>query len=333
MKFSIRFADQIVGTLVISALVIVVVVVFLLGKSQRWFNHDYQYKTYFTSAAGISPNMAVQYKGFTIGNVEKIKLAEDDNVEVIFTIHEEHINRVREGSLVEVQVSPIGLGNSFLFYPGLGSELIPEGMVIPEINSREAKILIGKKLANIPESSDSIGNIMNNVNLLLDNINLAIAGSDETSIGRSLGNIETITSDITNVTDGLSGEIGGILNELGKVLSELELVIGDIGKLTAKINEPSGTVMSILDGGGPVYNDIKAALDALAGIIQNLEKISAFIPDQLPQLALVIGDLHPVLKKVEDVLISLTNNPLLKGGVPVHTETGPGAASPRNLEF
>ncbi|MDR2729990.1 MAG: MlaD family protein [Treponema sp.] len=333
MKFSIRFADQIVGTLVILALVIVVVVVFLLGKSQRWFNHDYQYKTYFTSAAGISPNMAVQYKGFTIGSVEKIKLAENDNVEVIFTIHEEHINRVREGSMVEVQISPIGLGNSFLFYPGLGSELIPEGMVIPEVNSREAKILMERKLSNIPESGDSIGNIMNNVNLLLDNINLAISGSDETSIGRSLGNIETITSDITNVTDGLSGEIGSILNELGKVLSELELVIGDIGKLTTTINEPAGTVMSILDGDGPVFTDIKKALDALAGIIQNLEKISAFIPDQLPQLALVIGDLHPVLKKVEDVLISLINNPLLKGGVPVHTETGPGAASPRNLEF
>jgi phospholipid/cholesterol/gamma-HCH transport system substrate-binding protein len=327
MKFSIRYADKIVGTLVILALVIVVIVVILLGRSNRWFSHDYQYKTYFTSASGLSPNMAVQYKGFTIGNVKKIMLAEDDNVEVIFTIHEEHINRVKEGSLVEMQISPIGLGNSFLFHPGLGSGFIQEGMVIPEVNSREGKLLISRKLANIPESSDSIGTIMNHVNMLFGNINAALEGTDETTIGRSLGHIETITSDVTKVTDSISGEID-------KLLIQVRLVVEDIEKLTFKISEPDSAVMSILDGDGPIYSDIKNLLSAITGIIQSLEKISVFIPDQLPQIALVIGDLHPVLKKVEDVLTSLTNNPLLKGGVPpVPSETGPGAASPRNLEF
>lgn len=326
MKFSIRHADKIVGVLVILAIVIVIVAVLFLGRSQRWFSHDYQYYTYFPSGAGLSPNMAVQYKGFTIGNVKKIILAENDNVEVFFSIHEEYISRVKEGSLVEVQISPIGLGNSFFFYPGLGSEFIPEGMLIPEINSKEAKALIDRKLATVPESSDSIGNIMNNVTLLLGNINAALAGTDETSIGRSLGNVETITSDFTVVTGSLSVEIE-------KLLTRVRLILEDLEELTTKISEPSGTVMSILDGDGPVYSDIKDLLDAVTGIIQNLEKISAFIPDQLPQLALVISDLHPVLKKVEDVLTSLTNNPLLKNGVPVPTETGPGAASPRNLEF
>jgi phospholipid/cholesterol/gamma-HCH transport system substrate-binding protein len=356
MKFSIRFADQIVGAFVILALIIVVFVVVMIGRSQRWFANDSQYRTYLPSANGLSLNMEIQYKGFSIGRVKNIKLTEErrertrerenerereregerERVEVTFTIFNEHNHRVVEGSLVEVSVSPIGLGSSFIFYPGKGTEHIPEDGFVPEIGSRAAQRLISRGIADKPDTGDNIGNIINQVNTLLETINLSLAGSrgaDRLTLGRTLLNVEEITGNISTLTRSLDSEISAILTDIKPVIDGIPPILKNVEGLTDKISDPSGTVMSILDAEGPVYQDITDLLDAITGIIQNLERISEFVPDQLPQVAVLISDLHPTLKAAEEVLVSLTNNPLLKGGVPKPKETGPGAATPRDLEF
>jgi phospholipid/cholesterol/gamma-HCH transport system substrate-binding protein len=320
MKFSIRFADQIVGALVILALAILVVVVFMLGKTQRWFVSDAQYVTYFTSASGISSNMAVKYKGFTIGHVKKLSLSDDDRVEIIFTIFEEYTHRVTEGSLVGVQESPIGLGSSFNFYPGRGKEPIPPGGIIPEVTSPEAQIYIKRGMADTPKSSDSIGNIVNqvsetleNVNMILETVNKSLAGEDgEPALGPIIKNIEQTTEDITMITGTLS--------------EQLDPLIKNIESLTAKLSDPQGAVMSILGAEGPLYKGI----ESIADIIENLNKTSEFIPAQLPQVAVAISELNIILRQVQDLLVSIANNPLLKGGIPEHNETGPAGANPRN---
>ena len=50
MKFRIRFADKIVGFFIIAALVALVFIIFMLGRSHRRFRRDYEYLAYFESA-------------------------------------------------------------------------------------------------------------------------------------------------------------------------------------------------------------------------------------------------------------------------------------------
>jgi len=329
MKFSIRFADQIVGALVIFALAVLIFVVFMLGRSQRWFTHDLRYTTYFKSASGLSNNMAIQYKGFTIGHVKKIALTDIDNVEVSFTIFEEYANKIREGSLVEVQVSPIGLGNSFIFYPGRGTELIPEGMEIPEISSEKAKQIIAAGMVERPETSDGISNILSQVPVILnelttlfDTVNISLSGSEgaeDLTLGQILLNFEATTAGLTNLANTLSEDLSPILNNLQVVTDQLA--------------DPSGTVMSVLESDGPIYSNLVEAISSLAGIIENLEKTSEILPAQLPQVGVLISDLNNTLRSAQDILVAVANNPLLKGGIPERKETGPGAVSPRDLEF
>jgi len=365
MKFSIRFADQIVGVLVILGLAILIAVVFLLGRSQRWFTRDFQYITHFNSAAGLSPNMAVQYKGFTMGRVQKIQLTEADTVEVIFTIFQEYNHRVKEGSIVEVNVSPIGLGSSFVFHPGKGALLQERASkdphdwaVIPEINSSRAREYIRSGLASRPEASDSISNIINQVNMLLETINVSLggsSGSEAPALGQIVTNVEEVTANLAVLVQSISDQItpilanietitGDVSDQLPPILTNVETLTDDLStqinpilsnveKLTDQIAEPSGTVMSILDSGGPIYSDLVELLDSVTGILRSLEKVVDFVPGQLPQVALLLSNVQSTLVEVEKVVISLTNNPLLKGGVPVIRETGPGAVSPRNLEF
>ena len=350
VKFSIRFADKIVGSLVILALAILVVVIFMVGRNQRWFAHDIQYVTYFSSASGLSPNMAVYYRGFTIGNVKKIKL-KDDSVEVLFTIHEEYAHRVTEGSVVEVQVNPIGLGSTFLFHPGKGMVKHDEGDVIPEINSAQARLLTAEGLVNRSETTNDITNIISRVNILLETIDAVLTGSrgaEDLAIGQIVKNLE---ESLETINIALSGSDGAEDLALGQIVKNLETtttgltslartlsaqlspIMGNLDTVAAQLSDPSGTVMSILDVDGPVYTNLTSAMNSIASIIENLDRTSEFIPAQLPQIGVMIADLNIALRTAQDVLTAIANNPLLKGGIPQHRETIPGGTNPRNLDF
>jgi len=344
MKFSIRFADKIVGTLVIFALVIFIFVIFMIGSSQRWFVRDIPYKTYFNSASGLSRNMAIQHKGFTIGNVKNFVLTENDSVEVLFTIFQQYQNLVKEGSVVEIQISPIGLGNSFNFYPGRGAALIPEGEIIPEINSWHARQLMAQGLVDRQETSvDNVNVILSQTRTILESVNTAFTGSGEAEnlpLGNILRNIELTSAELANITRSLSTQLNPIINNIEMVSRNISDPSGSVmsffdnmESVSERISDPSGAVMAILDSDGPVYSDLTAALDSIAGIIDNLERTSDFIPSQLPQVAIMITDLNVALRTAQDVLTALSNNPLLRGGIPRRVETGPGGASPRDLEF
>jgi len=306
MKFSIKYADIIVGTLALLALAILVFVIIMLGSNQRWFARDYEYTTYFSSATGLNINMSVQYKGFTIGHVKKFWLNENDEVEVIFTIYKEENHRVKKGSMVELQVSPIGLGNSFVFHPGNGPGE-PDGGFIPEINSEAANILIQGMFANPIESNDSINNIISQVNITLDTINKAITGSDSDN-----------------------PEIGKIISNINDLTMQLKDTFINIDSFTEKVLDPSSSVMSFLDPSNSIYTDITLSLDSVTGILGNLERTSDFMPSQVP---LLIADLNKALRSLQDVLTAASNNPLLRRGVPEQRDSSPGGMNPRDLNF
>jgi phospholipid/cholesterol/gamma-HCH transport system substrate-binding protein len=311
MKFSIRFADKIVGSLVILALAILVVVVLMIGKGQRWFMKDYYYLSYFDSASGLSANMAVQYKGFTIGFIKKIKLADNDSVEVTFTIFEEHQHRVTEGSLVERRASPIGLGNSFIFYPGKGTKELDEWSVIPDITSEEATVLARAGLADKPETNDSIGNIISNV--------------------------EEITTDLKKITNDVSITLEPVLSDVrsivGDLTEQIAPIIANLEILSGQLSSPSGAVMTLLDEKGPLLDNISKTLNSISGVMKSLESTAEFIPTQLPQIMITISQLNSTLLEVQKTVQALNNNPLLKGGIPEVKESSPGSASTRDLEF
>jgi phospholipid/cholesterol/gamma-HCH transport system substrate-binding protein len=354
MKFRIRFADKIVGFFIIAALAVLVVVVFSLGRSQRWFRRDYRFLAYFESAAGLSPNMEVQYKGFPIGRVKSRRLAENDQVEAVILIYDTYIDRVREGSIVELQISPIGLGNSFWFHPGLGERRLEEDSVIPRAGTPEARSLVERGLASTPVPAGSVNLLLSQVNTLLEHLNSAAAevetalqGTNQTAIGRVVQSVESSLSGITGAAGGIANtaaDIGGVVNQayadldpiladVETLLSNLKAVSADLQTVSAQLAAPGGTVSSILDGSGPIYANLDASLASIAAILQNLEKTAAFIPPQLPQVARLIADLNQLLQGAEGLIVALRNNPLLKKGFPDEPQTQTTGTGARDVSF
>jgi len=327
MKFTIRFVDQVVGTLIILALGIIIFVIFMLGSNQRWFSRDYYFKTYFPSASGISQNMPVQYKGFTIGRVKSIQLVrgEDgiDKVEVRFSIFDTYIERVTKNSLVEISVSPIGAlgGNQFVFHPGPGSGKsdqieYEEDFIIYAVNSEEGKELVDNEIVQLSAKDDSINKIITSVGTTIDDIsklvkevNEALEGKDETKpLGRTMADIE-------------------------KLMEQLNPAMANINSLTERAANSNSSVAKILDSEERVYKDLTKSLTSITETLQHLEEVSDFVPKQLPQIARLINNLNSTLKQIDDVATAAKTNPLLKNGVPERKETKTGGSQTRDLEF
>jgi phospholipid/cholesterol/gamma-HCH transport system substrate-binding protein len=355
MKFRIRFADQIVGLFIILALASLVFTIVMLGRSQRWFAKDYSYHTSFPSAVGLGKNMAVLYKGFTIGNVQSFGLDENDQVEVVFKIQDLYVGRVKKGSMVELMVSPIGLGNQFLFHAGNGEDLLVSGDFVPAVGSTEARDLIRQGLADDPRHDDSISLLLNRASSVMDAVNRTLfqvneallTGTDATAIGRIVGGVdrtvaglETIPGTVNSTVDTVLKDVDELLADIDDVkrmldneLDRINPILANLNALTTELANPDGTVMTILDASGPIYLSLVDSLKSVSGILDNLDRTTAFIPGQMPALAGVITDLRVTLKTAEDVLVALTNNPLLRKGIPAKVEVQSSGTSPRDIQF
>ena len=331
MKFKIRFADQIVGFFIVFSLVSLGFVVVMLGRTQRWFAKDISFTTVLPSAGGLSKNMAVQYRGFTIGSVQDFHLNENDYVEVIFIIHEGYTDRVKYGSVVELMVSPIGLGNQFLFHPGIG-DVLEEGAFVPAVGTAQAREFIRQGLVTLPQRDDSINLLLSRANTIMDEVN-KVLGHVEVAIGEGTNDTE-----IGLIVGGLQRTLSGVErlpNEANRLISDLRFqinpILENLNTLSAELSSSDGLISTVLDTDGEVYTGLVGALGSLSGILASLDRTIAFIPTQLPQLGSLIGELRVILGTAEDVLIAVTNNPLLKGGVPVRPE--PRTTGPRDIGF
>ena len=331
MKFKIRFADQIVGFFVVLALASLVFVIVMLGQSQRWFANDVRFFTVMPTAGGLSRNMAVQYRGFTVGYVESFSLTPDSNVNVIFVIHEEFADRVRFGSMVELMVNPIGLGNQFLFHAGRG-DILFENSFIPVAGTAEAKFLPDEFAAERYQD-DSIALLFNMVTAIVGHLEEALGtGSEVTQIGQIVGSIQTVLAGVEELPAVITSMLDDVWTEFNPIIANINNTVANISTITSELTDPDGLLFTVLDTEEEVYTNLVRSLNSVSSMLENLETVTAFIPSQLPQLAGLIMEIRVTLQTVEELLEAVGNNPLLRRGIPERRE-GPGTSPPRNIRF
>lgn len=333
MMFKIRYADQIVGLLTIIAIIALVFVIFMLGSKQRWFAKDYYYYSTFESASGISVGGALQYKGFTVGKIKSITLNQSDLVDVSFYIYDTYHDRVKEGSLIELIVNPIGLGNQFLFYPGNGISLIAENSFIPRADSPEGLAMIEQGLVSIPKRDDTISNLISQVSPLLTNLNETLTqvngafdGTGKGPLTETMGGVAKTMTNVSGITEELSGSLNSILASVEDITSNME-------ELTESIKDPSGLVPTLIDPDGTMFDSIEKSLLAVQGTLETVENSASVMKNQVPQIARLIEDLRIALVNGQDVLEGLRNNPLLKNGISTRVKSDSSGTNSRNIEF
>jgi phospholipid/cholesterol/gamma-HCH transport system substrate-binding protein len=334
MKFKIKYADQIVGACVIMAFVFLIAVIFMLGSKQRWFAKDYEFRTSFDTATGISVGMPLLYKGFTIGKIKSLSLNVKNEVDVEFSVYDTYYDRAKEGSLVELIVSPIGLGNQFLFHPGSGAKLIPGKSFIPRADTPEGRALIDAGLVTIPKRDDTVSNLIAQVNPLLTNLNGTLEEVNGALRGTGKGPLSKTLNNVSGITGTLDADLPGILADIKNVTDNVNAIATNLKALSASLNEnPNGPIPALIDPDGSMFKNLESTFSSLAGTLDNIEGSSALLKSEMPQIGRLIEDLRVAIVNAQDVLESLKNNPLLKNGVPQRVQTDSSGTNSRNIDF
>ncbi|MDC7241805.1 MAG: MlaD family protein, partial [Spirochaetales bacterium] len=316
MKFGFRHADKFVGLFILVAVVFLSSALVVTSINRRWFARDYEYFTRFVSADGLSVGMALKLKGFEIGKIKKITLNNDNKVDVTLVIYDTFIDKVTEGSVLELASNPLGLGGGLNFYPGIESKnTMVEFSYIPSNQSKEGKALIISEKIDKPDREDAVNAILDNINPILiglDNlitslggissqVDGALAGNGGTPLGGMLINLEDTTAALNTVLPAVEG-----------ILLEVEKITRSLGILMAQLEDPTGLVPTLLDPSGSfdtILNDNNEIYNQFTGILaelhRNLENLSAMTGDLrgiTPELNMVLDETTGAIQEGRKVL-------------------------------
>ena len=302
MKFKIKYADQIVGTLSIIAFIALIFIIFLIGSTQKWFVPKHNYYTVISSAANISVGKSITYKGFEIGKIKSFSLDATDNVVVNFYITDDYRSKAVKNSIIEILTSP--LGSSVIFYPGNSLDYLPDNSYVPERSSERAKELIKYKMVSVVEQTDSLNTILamattlvGDIDTLVKQINIALEGRENTPLTRTITQLNEILENINEITSDASGIVPKLLEDensqgsIANVLMQLDSTMGEINSITTSV-----------DG-------------------------------NMPGVTILISQMQTLLKQMQDVMEGLKNNPLLKNGISEKPEKESAAPKLREDNF
>ena len=328
MKFRIKYADQIVGTLSLLAIASLIFILFLIGSKQKWFVPKHPYYTIVNSASNVSEGMAIQYKGFGIGKVTTIELDEKDQVVVNFYISDEYIDRITEGSILELVVNPIGLGSSLIFHQGVSSSIIEDDSLIPEKASDEGKNNIASRKVILTEQADtmtvifnSVAELINNVNSLVTDLNDILDGTKtESPLSETIAEINTILNQVSMFLAGDdSVPLSKIVDSLNVPINKLNNILSDVNGVVNQFQDTQGLIPKLLES-----EESQGAIDnlftSLNQTINDINTISSSLGNNMPQITVILTQVQTLIKQVQDVVVALKNNPLIKGNATERAE-------------
>lgn len=364
MKLRYRFANQVVGIFVVLAVALTVVLIILLGANQRWFRKNYYYHSEFTTASALSTGMPITFRGFTIGRLTDITLKDDNNVDVRFYIQEEYIDKVNEDSIIQLVTSPLG-GGQIIFHQGrLPTDPPPEESLIPTYNSKSGLRLREENRVIVLQSSDAIAQalgqvnpILSNVDLVLSNlvtltsdINATLQGESSGPVGGILAGAEGAVAELRQTVVRVNRVLDDTTAQINSLLGDVEGITGNLQETTAALRDPTGVVPRLLDPKGSIaslLDDDNVLFDQITSIIGNLEtsiqslqvsigeveQFTEYLNAAQPQISGILEEGRQTLDTSQDVIESLRNNPLLRGGIPEAQEQPNTFESIRDEEF
>jgi phospholipid/cholesterol/gamma-HCH transport system substrate-binding protein len=309
MKFRIRFADQLVGAFLLLAVLAIAVILVFLGINQRWFAKNYEFRSRFDSASGLSVGMPVMLKGFEIGKIDRIELNDDNQVDVLFSVQDTYYNKVLPNSVLELTSSPIGLGVTLNFYPGAGAGLSqPELSFIPSLDLPEGQDLVTAGLVVIPKGEDVIGSVIAKLNPILDDVRSTVAqikrvvGTVDLALQGKSGPVGEMVMDLSRTPDKLNALIADVNDRIEGISTQANAAIGSFNNVATTAQ---GTIDSLSADLGVIAANIKTTTDGLTetrGLVTRLLDPKGSVATILNDQNALYNQLEGSLKQVQDAV-------------------------------
>ncbi|MBU0631014.1 hypothetical protein KKA17_00040 [bacterium] len=291
-----------VGIFVIVLITVITIFFYLILKEKGAFEKRYNYNFYAASAAPFKVGMPIQYSGFDIGTIDDIKLTDDGNVHLIFSVSKENTKWVSEHSLL------------LLVKPLIGS---PHIEVLSTVGNTPLKPDTTLELLESDDINDMITKLqpaITKIIKIIDNIETLTArlSSDNGELTHTMKNIDTITTRIAsnkslltsitgdqNSTDSLISS----LNDTKKTMQQVHDISVKVDKIMGGLNDslikPSSEALKNIN---VIMKDIEQKLKSLDGTVKAVGGYDKDLTTIKEQIEIGLDKTNKVMDKVDALL-------------------------------
>lgn len=307
--------EKLVGFFLVLTIFIGIAAVVFVGRGKDWFKEHNVYRITFDEGYYIKPATRVKLFKIDIGNVQTVRLTEDNRVDVKVKVLAEYASKIREDSVAKVE-SPTFIGSEYISISAGSPEkpIIPKGSYIPSARKESisdyvkkfelekkfeifTKILenFGSLAAQLSNQDTGVPAIIRNVNQMILSLKDPVDGIPATVT--SLNQVVTRFNDpkgsfvmTLNNLNAASKSFEGITNHLDAILVNFQ-------KVSQHIVEGEGTAGKILMT-DKLYQSIDYKMTKVDEILEDLKETLSKMPE-------LVDGFDQTLEQVDGVLISV----------------------------
>ena len=319
-----RYASELVGTLVLVALILFVIALFVGGRVNEWMNPGLNVRVVMPSEGlfGLSAGASVEILGSKAGQVRRIVIKPDDEgIYAIVHINDAMTEFVRRDSEVTIKKRFGVAGDSFLAITrGHGQPLDEDYAVLEARTDRAAAISTGalleelrdKAMPVIEDAASTINSLAavtdglrdpdGNLQQMLANLNTVTGriARGEGAVGRLLVE-DALIKELETLVAGLNQTLGG----MGPMLDELQVTVGNIAVMTEAISAQSKSIPEASKRLGSVLDSVDAILNARERTTPELPRITRSMADTTENLPLLLLQTQETVAELELLLRQL----------------------------
>jgi phospholipid/cholesterol/gamma-HCH transport system substrate-binding protein len=265
-RISYSFQEKIVGVFVLSAVCVLIALLFSTIKSQNIFEEHFVIYGTLSSAEGLSKETIVQISGIEVGKVADIDITEENEIMLTMHIYKRYHRLLREDSKIKVS--------------GLNAAIIGKSIIVITAGSYE-KPLIGEGAMLQVQESHSIDDviakakaILEVINNMIKNMSLTVEAIDPDDIKQTITSFKEMAVNIEKITrqvESGQGPVGAVLYD-EKIVSHLQDGVLNMKQTTEELKNIAKTLSGDIKQVPEVIKNIDSVIRQTEQTIQTTQK-------------------------------------------------------------
>ena len=268
--------ERMVGVFVLSAIAVLVFLLFSTIKSQNIFEDYFVIYGKLKSAEGLSTETIVQISGIEVGKVAAVDITDDNHIMLTMNIFNRYQRLLRSDSKVKVG--------------GLSSTIIGKSIIVITAGSSDKGLLKAGEVLDVLESS-SVEDVISEATVILDvikqmihDLSAVVSSVDPQEIASTINSFNNMSKNLESYTQQVNsgkGVLGALVYD-DEIKDELAQSVVNLRQITEDLKELSVLLKNDAKQVPAVMNNINSVLGETEKTIQATQKIwpiSSAMPD------------------------------------------------------
>lgn len=292
--------ERFVGVFVLSALAVIVVLMFINSKTAHIFEDRITLNTYLTKAEGISTETKVKISGIEVGKVTSLDISPDHRIHVKLIIYKRYQSLLRSDSKASLGKLSV-LGNSVIDITAgsTGHPMLADGATL-EI---EEPLSIDELLAELTPVIQNIESSVERFAQLMQQIEPQQVANIASDLEQSASNIQDVTAQL-NSSDGTIGMAINDAEFQQRFTNTITSIDSAFVQMEKRLAELESTSVNVSKSSG----DFPAITAELKQMLNNTNAMLTTVNVELKQLPELVTRMNVLMEEADRLLQGINDS-------------------------